>query len=382
MNLLMISGDRSVPSGKKGAFWYTLEELSKHFERIDIICPRIPDAKAAINPDAMTFFGNAHFHPAPGGLFSQPNWIIKKGMQLHALFHHEVMTVHEYPPFYNGLGARRLLKRIKDMGSVLEIHHLVGYPVPASVVERMGRTMSRQHLPASIKHFDAVRTVNKRTAETLIKWGVEKAKVFVVPSFYLDHTTFAHIEQPRTKQYDVVFCARLVANKGLDRVLRAVAKIPRATLLVIGDGPERKKSEALTKQLDITERVEFRGWLDSQEDVLHALVTAKIFVMNSLSEGGPRIALEAMACGMPVIATRVGVMEDVIEDGKNGLFTTGEPEDLALTIERLIGDGALREQIGTEAKAILSRFEREKLIAQYARFLQSFAKSFDSTQDK
>ena len=373
MNLLMISGDRSVPAGKKGAFWYTLEALSKHFERIDIICPRIPNAAAAMNPDAMTFFGNVHFHPASRGLLFQPAWILKKGMQLHALFHHAVMTVHEYPPFYNGIGARRLLRKIK-IGSVLELHHLVGYPVPASVWERMGATMSRQHLPQEIRHFDAVRTVSKNTAERLLSWRIPKSKVFVVPSFYLDHAALSAVEQPRTKKYDVVFCARLVANKGLDRLLRAIAKIPHVTLLVIGDGPERQKSESLAKQLDISERVEFRGWVDSNADVYGALVTGKIFVMNSLSEGGPRIALEAMACGLPVIATKVGVMEDVIDDGKNGILTTGEPEDLSQKIRQLLADDEARERMGQAAKLVLDRFEREKLIAQYARFIQSFAR--------
>ncbi len=366
----MISGDRSVPAGKKGAFWYTLEAFSKHWDRIDIICPHVQTSTD--NPDAMTFFGNVHFHPSPAGLLSQPAWILKKGLQLHGLFHHSVMTVHEYPPFYNGRGAKKLLRQIK-IGSVLEVHHVVGYPVAGSITERIGRILSRWYLPREIAAFDAVRTVGKQTAELLLSWGAPKTKVSVVPSFYLDHQLFNSLPSSVAIHYDVVFCGRLVENKGLDRVLRAIAKVPRATLLVIGDGPERQKCEDLAKQLDISERVEFRGWLDTQEDVLKTMMTAKICVMNSLSEGGPRIALEAMACGLPLISTRVGVMPDVIEDGKNGLFTTGEAEDLANAISRLLQDAPLRAQMGIAAKSVLERFEREKLIANYARFLQSVA---------
>jgi len=369
MNLLMISGDRSVLSGKRGAFWYTLEAFSKHWGRIDIICPYV-DIDTS-NPDTLTFFGNVHFHPSPQkSLWSQPAWILKKGMQLHALFHHNVMTVHEYPPFYNGIGARKLLKRMK-IGSVLELHHLVGYPDPASLTERIGRMLSRLYLPFEIRSFDVVRTVSKPAAERLLSWKVQKSKVSVVPSFYLDHQVFAALQQPAKKQYDVAFCGRLVENKGLDTLLRAIAKRPRITLLVIGDGPERKRCEELARQLDISERVEFRGWLAEQDDVLRTLMNAKVFVMNSLSEGGPRIALEAMACGLPVVVTKVGVMPDVIEDGKSGLFTSGTPDNLIVMIERLLQDEALRIQMGQEAKGVLQRFEREKLIANYARFLQS-----------
>ncbi len=370
MNLLMISGDRSVLAGKQGAFWYTLEAFSKHWERIDIICPYV-DIDTS-NPDTLTFFGNVHFHPCPQKtLRAQPGWILKKGTQLHTLFHHAVMTVHEYPPFYNGMGAQKLRRQIKKIGAVLEVHHLVGYPVPASFTERIGRMLSRWYIPAEARMFDALRTVSKTTAEQLLAWGVSKSKVSVVPSFYLDHAQFLALDHSVRKQYDVAFCGRLVANKGLEEVLRAIAKIPRVTLLVIGDGPERKRCEEVTKQLDIAERVEFRGWLDTQKDVLQTLLTAKLFVMHSKSEGGPRISLEAMACGLPVISTKVGVMPDVIEDGKNGFLTTGDPEDLAALIRRLLADPALCEQVGHAAKAVLERFEREKLIANYARFLQS-----------
>ena len=79
------------------------------------------------------------------------------------------------------------------------------------------------------------------------------------------------------------------------------------------------------------------------------------------------------AAGMPVIVTKVGVMPDVIIDGVNGLFTTGDPDDLSQKIERLIRHDDLRLRLGTVAREILDRFERTRLIQQYARFLQSFA---------
>ncbi len=366
MNLLMISGDRSLLEGKKGAFYYTLEAFSKEWDRIDIITPHVKDA-----PEAMTLFGNAYLHPNPKGLLSQSSWIRKKGAQLHLHFRHQVMTVHEFPPFYNGIGARLLARKIK-IPWVLEIHHLVGYPKPASFAERIGKILSRAYLPGEIRAASAVRTVSKGTAERLLGWKSPKSKIFVVPSFYLDRELFESL--PDTHQlYDIVFCARLVSNKGLPNLLKAVAKLPGVRLLVIGDGPERASCEKLARDLRIAQRVEFRGWMPTQEDVLRKMRTAKVFVMNSLSEGGPRSALEAMAAGMPVVVTQVGVMPDVIDEGKNGYFTTGEPDDLADKISMLLRDPALRDAVGRNAAMIVDRFERRQLIAQYARFLKTTA---------
>jgi len=104
-----------------------------------------------------------------------------------------------------------------------------------------------------------------------------------------------------------------------------------------------------------------------------AMQTARIFVMNSKSEGGPRIALEAMACGLPIIATQVGVMPEAITDGVNGIFTTGTTPDLVEKISKLLANDDLMESMGNEAKKVLELYERSTLIKQYADFLKSLA---------
>jgi len=375
MNLLMISGDRSMLTGKQGAFWYTLEEFSKHWDRIDVICPAAPgtNKKQDMRNRAFEFFGNVHFHPSPYALWRQPQWIRFRGEQLIERYKHAVMTVHEYPPFYNGIGARSLSKKT-GVPYVLEVHHIVGYPVAASAAEYVGRILSRLYLPRAIASANGTRTVSRATAETLIKWGSPKEDIKVVPSFYLDRALIESAGSPAV-QYDAVFCGRLVPNKGGSQVIRAIATLPRARLLVIGDGPERQKLEALARELGIMQRVEFRGWLPTQRDVLKAIKSAKVLIMNSTSEGGPRVPLEAMAAGMPVIVTRVGVMPETVIDGVNGLFTTGDPEDLAAKINTVLSDDALRVSMGQQAKVVLDRYERSKLIELYARYLRSFAKN-------
>jgi glycosyltransferase involved in cell wall biosynthesis len=363
--LLMISGDRSMTAGKKGAFWYTLEEMSKHWERIDVICPK---AQIAHCPLPTTHYNNVFFHPSPHRLWYQPLWIRRKGIELVAAHHHTAMTVHEYPPFYNGIGAR-LLRRHVRLPTAVEIHHIIGWPVVASFSERIGFWMSRLLLPSHLRHFDAVRVVSRVIGEKLRSWGVPSENIRLVPSFYLDADALRP-DPTIEKKFDLAFCGRIVSNKGLGSLLRALPELPAVTLLVIGDGPDRLAMERLAVTIGVAGRVTFSGWLPTQQDVIRSLASAKIFVLPSLSEGGPRVALEAMAIGLPVIATRVGVLPDVIEDGRNGVFTTGDSADLRERISLLLADDKKREAIGREATAILKRFERKQLIREYAEFLQ------------
>ncbi len=366
----MISGDRSVSQGKKAAFWYTLEEFHKHWDRIDIICPRTSGANREI-------FGNVFFHPNPKNYWSQKDWIRTKGMELINTHHHDVITAHDYPPFFHGVGARHLNKRT-GIPYALEIHHIVGYPMPASLIELIGRIQSRFYLPWASKKATAVRVVNRGTKDVLAGWGIEKEKISIVPSFYLDH----HLLVPDAtipKTYDIACGGRLVPNKGIAEVIRAIAALPDVTLLILGDGPLLPSLQALATSLNVANRVHFAGWSEESADVYRKLQSAKIFVMNSKSEGGPRIALEAMALGVPLITTKVGLMPDVIRNGTNGFFVTGDAKDLTDTMQRLLADESLRERVGKEARKILNEFERETLIKRYAEFLQSHARHFDSS---
>lgn len=363
MKLLMVSGDRSVLQGKRGAFFATLEEFSTHWDRIDVICPHV----ASAHPSP---FANVFFHPCPRGLWYQPFWIRKKGSALHKEFHHDIMTVHEFPPFYNGIGAR-LLSKACHIPYALEIHHIVGYPKARSGQEWIGRWMSRLFLAWDAAPAAVVRAVNHEVAGILRSFKVT-TDIRVAPSMYLDH----QLLQPDasiSKKYDVVCAARLAANKGMDTVIEAVEGIPNATLLLIGDGIERNRLEQLASRPALQGRVTFTGWLRGNVNVYHALQSAKVAVMASSSEGGPRVAVEAMALGLPLIATRVGLMPEVIHDGVNGVFTTGTPEDLREKIQTLLADSALRECLGKEARTVLDRFERKKLIREYADFLKSLA---------
>lgn len=376
MKLLMISGDRSVLQGKLGAFFYTLQELRKHFERIDIICPRVKQKNIEMPESGHRFMhkgegGEVYFHPCPRSLLFQVPWIVSKGKTLIQQHGHSIMTAHDYPPFYNSQGAYKLSRKT-GVPYALEVHHLVGWPKPANLSERIGSLMNWLYMNRNCKPAAGVRVVNDTVKKKLVTWGVPEKKIHKVSSLYLDKDVLTSDIKPPVS-YDVSFCGRLVANKGLKEVILATEKLKDVRLLVIGDGPERDRMEKLAHDLGIGNRVTFLGWLPTQEAVMGAIQTARMFIMNSKSEGGPRIALEAMGSGMPVVVTPVGVMPEIVRDGVNGIFTTGEVDDVAKKIDALLRNDQLREDMAKEAMKVLDVYERSQLIKDYADFLKGLA---------
>ena len=187
-NLLMISGDKMLASEKRGAFYNTLEEFHKYWDRIDIITPKgqIPNVKN----QTKVLFGNVFIYPSPWPIWFQPLWILKKGTQIYKEKKFNLMTVHEYPPFYNGIGAR-LLWRFFKVPYVLEIHHIPGYPKAASLKENVYRSLMKWFIKLDVSRAKAVRVVNqKQTQEFLMKAGVPKEKIVCMSSMYIDLEVF------------------------------------------------------------------------------------------------------------------------------------------------------------------------------------------------
>ena len=369
MKLLMITGDTGVASGKKSAFYDTLLGLAPHCERIDVLCPRV-----RIPHVVRSLGANIFLHPSRYGRLLRPFAIRTDGCSLLRTYHHDVCTVHEYPPFLHGIGAR-LLARVCALPMLLEIHHIVGWPRAAAWHERVGRWMMRWIFPWHARRFAAVRVVNDDVRRTLVAWGVPASRIIVVPSVYLDARAIALAARGAEKRFDCVFCGRLVANKNPFPVLEAIARAPGQRLLVIGDGPLRSSLEARARALAISDRVTFVGWLPSSDAVLAAIASGSVFIMNSLSEGNPRVLVEAMAIGLPVIATRVGIAPSLVREGENGYFTDGSAADIAAKLLRLAAlRDADRRSLCEAAKAAVTPFLHGEGIAAYVRTIETLAR--------
>ncbi|MFH1225819.1 MAG: glycosyltransferase family 4 protein [bacterium] len=375
MKLLFISGDIALIKGQKGPFYYLLQEFSKYWERIDIICPRV-DADE-IDRQFLHPFPNVFIHPSPWHLIFQPLFIVKKGKEIYQKEKFDLFGIHSYPPFYNEMGGLKLFKKIK-VPFVLECHHIVGYPRSADLKEKIYLFLTKIFLAHYAKKATAVRVVNSIQVPDFLKSiGVDAKKIMYVPSFYIDFETFWPDELV-DKKYDLVFCSRLVGNKGIINLVKAVKiaqlEIPDIKLMIIGSGPLQKKIEQFVKKNKLASNILFSGWLNTIEDVADVYRRSRVFVMPSYNEGGPRVTLEAMACGLPVITTRVGIMNEIIQDDENGYFVDWSAEDMAEKIIKILNHPELIKEMGEKALASVKVFNREEMIKNYAEKLIAMIK--------
>jgi glycosyltransferase involved in cell wall biosynthesis len=153
----------------------------------------------------------------------------------------------------------------------------------------------------------------------------------------------------------LLFVGRLAAVKGVPVLLDAVAQLsqdhPDAELVIAGDGPDRQRLESRAKDLGISDRVRFLGY-QSQSQVRKLLRETDVFAMASFAEGVPVVLMEAMAAGVPVVATRIAGVPELVDDGACGfLVPPGDTEALAERISLLFDDPASRNRFAGAGRA-------------------------------
>lgn len=143
--------------------------------------------------------------------------------------------------------------------------------------------------------------------------------------------------------------------KGHEITFRAVPAVvrefPRARFLIVGDGPRRQELEHMAEEMDINKYVIFTGFMD---DIRAVYACADVAVLSSWSEGLPQSLLQALACGVPVVATRVGGVPEVVIQGKTGvLVEAGDHEGLARGIIAALRDPAKARQMALAGKELV-----------------------------
>lgn len=363
MRLLMLSGDRQVSIGEQGPFYAMQREFSRWFERIDVLCPKPPKP-----PTVSTIWERVHFHPAPCGRAGMLRYLTHRGAELLREHDHELIVSHDYGWFYNGLAAARL-SREHGVPYLSEIHHVPGFPVAADFKERVDRAVAELYVKWASDRALAFRVVNSAEMPPLLeRWGAPRDKVVVLPSLYIDLDVFAPARTPPSLEYDVLFVGRMVNNKGLDRIVDALAEVDRrgakTRSLFVGKGPLRAATMRRAERRALDAR--FVEWVQGASDLAELYRRSRVVVCASTCEGGPRFTVEAMACGTPVVSTPVGMMTELLEDGAAGRLVGFDVETLAAGLADVLGDETRRRALGEEARRRAGRFEYSRILRGYA----------------
>ena len=248
-------------------------------------------------------------------------------------------------------------------------HVLTGYfdPLRTQFFRETERALAR--------HTDRLVAVGPEVRDDLVALGVAPPEKFSVIRLGIDlesrvltidrRAEFRHLFGIPDDRFVVGWIGRMTAIKRVPDILAAF-KVLRdrgvdATLCLVGDGPDRDAIEQLASDLGIVRDVLFVGY---QKDVAPYYAFFDALLLPSANEGTPVVAIEALAAGRPVVATRVGGVPDVVDDNESGfLVEVGDIEALTDRLEQLAGDPELRARLGaTGRERVVPRYRVERLV--------------------
>lgn len=181
------------------------------------------------------------------------------------------------------------------------------------------------------------------------------------------------VEQREWQPPRLLFVGRVVYQKGLDLLLSALSSFKKEawSLDIVGDGPRTEKLQKQAEELDLTSRLHFWGWQKGPE-LVQRYAGANLFVYPSRHEGMPNAVLEAMASGLPVVATHIAGNEELVAHGETGRLVPSEDiEALRNALGDLLGDADARQRMGAAAREKVERQYSWSVVAEdYLKVLQ------------
>jgi glycosyltransferase involved in cell wall biosynthesis len=277
----------------------------------------------------------------------------------------DVIHCHHYSPFVYGALAARLRPGLR---LVFTEHGRVADTPPSGKRRLANLLLSR----APGRFF----AVSEDLRTHMLAEGFERERVGVIyngidpgpPPTARDRAAARQILGLPADALVVGTVARLDPVKDLNTLLAAFADLARelaeAVLVVIGDGPELERLEGAAREAGIESRISFTG---ARNDARRLVAAFDVYANTSVTEGVSVTLLEAMAAGLPVVATRVGGTPEVVVAEETGLLVPArEPALVAESVSRLAADSALRSRLGQAGRERLSRkFTLEQMVGRY-----------------
>jgi glycosyltransferase involved in cell wall biosynthesis len=265
----------------------------------------------------------------------------------------------------NGLGyiAALLIKFLFNKKVIVK----VALSGPKSDFKMLKKTRLNRICLKMLHNVDKVITICSWSKKEALNEDFPESKISFIPNgVNTDH--FIPSPAAECSSNKITFLGRLNYQKGIDTLLLAFSSLvinkPELQLEITGEGPEKTNLLKMAEDLKITNKVIFHG---ENTDPYAFLLSSSVFVLPSRSEGLPNVLLEAMSCGLPVIASNVGGNLDLIQSGKNGiLFEEGNYEQLSSAIETILDNKQLKEKLGKNARqAIVKDYSMEITVSKY-----------------
>lgn len=321
------------------------------------------------------------------------------------LYYHEVTflkyPLFEFPPYETALTSKIVnIARFEQL-DLVHAHYAIPHASAAIMAKQIlsemnyrlpvittlhgtditliGKDVSYEPVVSySINKSDAVTAVSQSLLDDTLKLFHIQNKISVIPNFIdlnrfkvkpLDH--FKKAIAPHG-EYILIHSSNFRKVKRVDDVLKVFAKVRETVpskLILIGDGPERQSLEQLSRDLDISSCVIFLG---KQEAVEELLAIADVFLLPSESESFGLAALEAMACGVPIISSDAGGLPEVNIHGVSGFISPlGDVDDMAKNVISLLTNSDLLATMRQTALKTASKFELENVIPLYENLYNS-----------
>ncbi|MFH1773833.1 MAG: glycosyltransferase family 4 protein [Methanobacteriota archaeon] len=244
-----------------------------------------------------------------------------------------------------------LLKKVQRKPLVVTLH--------GSDITLLAKGAARQAVKFVLDNSDAVIAVSEFLKREAVKLGVSEGKIKVIYGGVPAREEKK--EEFQLKGRAVTFVGSLVWQKGVDVLIRAFKgvkeKFPDAELVIIGDGREKKSLQKLSNELGVD-----TNFLGYREDLNSLLEKSAVLVLPSREEGFGLALLDAMAAGVPAVASRVGGIVEIVEHEYNGILVEKEnPEELAKGILQVLENEGLREKLIENGKKTLKKFSWKKM---------------------